>query len=100
MVLLVDFVAPGFGHGVAAGAQCQVLFGLGAMVGPPIAERVGKPDLLCNSPRDVLRGQPVEARVPQVLKAQGAMGGSRPAGPVPPVYEAGRLMDTLKGTGG
>jgi len=28
------------------------------------------------------------------------MGGSRQAGPVPPVYGSGRLVDMLKGTGG
>jgi hypothetical protein len=37
-----------------------------------------------DSPRDVRRGQPDEARAPQVLETQGAMGGSRQAGPVPP----------------
>ncbi|HKM69378.1 MAG TPA: YbfB/YjiJ family MFS transporter [Stellaceae bacterium] len=41
MVLLADFVARGLGHGVAAGAQCWVLFGPGAMVGPLIDGRVG-----------------------------------------------------------
>jgi xanthine dehydrogenase YagR molybdenum-binding subunit len=37
---------------------------------------------------------------PQALEAQGAMGGSRKVGPVRPVYNADRLMDALKGTGG
>src|SRR5262249_36844891 len=37
---------------------------------------------------------------PQVLEAQGAMGGSRQAGPVQPAYRSDQLMDTLRGTGG
>ena len=41
MILLVDFVARGLGRGIAAGAQCWVLFGLGAMAGPLIAGRLG-----------------------------------------------------------
>lgn len=41
MILLVDFVARGLGHGVAAGAHCWVLFGLGAMAGPVIAGKLG-----------------------------------------------------------
>lgn len=45
MVFLVDFVARGLGRGIAAGALCWVLFGLGAMVGPSLtgalADRLG-----------------------------------------------------------
>jgi MFS family permease len=41
MILLVDFVARGLGRGAAAGAQCWVLFGLSAIVGPLIAGRLG-----------------------------------------------------------
>lgn len=41
MILLVDFVARGLGRGLAAGAQCWVLFGIGAMAGPLVAGRLG-----------------------------------------------------------
>jgi MFS family permease len=41
MILLVDFVVRGLGRGFAAGAQCWVLFGCGAILGPPIAGRLG-----------------------------------------------------------
>lgn len=45
MVFLVDFVARGLGRGLEAGAQCWVLYGLGAMIGPVLAghlaDRVG-----------------------------------------------------------
>jgi predicted MFS family arabinose efflux permease len=45
MMLLVDFVARGLGRGIAAGAQCWVLFGVGALAGPlvagPLGDRVG-----------------------------------------------------------
>jgi hypothetical protein len=52
-----------------------------------------------NSPPDERRGQPIRARVPQVLEAQEAMGGSRQAGPVRPVYDADQLVNAMKGTG-
>ncbi|HXZ01494.1 MAG TPA: YbfB/YjiJ family MFS transporter [Stellaceae bacterium] len=45
MVFLVDFVARSLGRGLAAGALCWVLFGIGAMIGPVlaghIADRIG-----------------------------------------------------------
>jgi predicted MFS family arabinose efflux permease len=41
MMLIVDFIARGLGRGLAAGAQCWVLFGCGAVVGPLIAGRLG-----------------------------------------------------------
>ena len=41
MVLLVDFVARGLGRGFAAGAHSWVLFGVGAILGPPITGRLG-----------------------------------------------------------
>jgi predicted MFS family arabinose efflux permease len=34
MIFLVDFVARGLGHGISAGSQYWVLYGLGAIVGP------------------------------------------------------------------
>lgn len=40
MVFLVDFVARGLDRGIEAGAQCWVLFGLGAMVGPVLSGRL------------------------------------------------------------
>ncbi|MHC2333341.1 YbfB/YjiJ family MFS transporter [Bradyrhizobium sp. USDA 4454] len=45
MVFLVDFVARGLGHGIAAGSYYWVLYGLGAVVGPlltgHLADRAG-----------------------------------------------------------
>lgn len=45
MIFLVDFVARGLGQGLQAGAQCWVLFGIGATLGPllagVLADRVG-----------------------------------------------------------
>ncbi len=41
MILLVDFVARGLGCGVAAGAHCWVWFGVGAIIGPLTAGRLG-----------------------------------------------------------
>jgi predicted MFS family arabinose efflux permease len=45
MVLLVDYVARGLGHGAAVGAQYWVLYGLAAIAGPVIcgnvADRIG-----------------------------------------------------------
>jgi len=45
MVFLVDYVARGLGHGIAAGAQFWMLFGVGAVIGPPlagwVADRIG-----------------------------------------------------------
>jgi predicted MFS family arabinose efflux permease len=45
MIFLVDFIARGLGQGLETGAQYWVLFGLGAIVGPPLsgylADRAG-----------------------------------------------------------
>jgi predicted MFS family arabinose efflux permease len=45
MLFLVDYVARGLGRGLAAGGSYWVLFGLGAMIGPPmagqLADRIG-----------------------------------------------------------
>ena len=41
MVFLVDYVARGLGAGLAAGSMYWVLFGLGALVGPVCAGRIG-----------------------------------------------------------
>jgi len=45
MVFLVDYVARGLGQGIAAGAQYWMVFGLGAVAGPPlagfVADRIG-----------------------------------------------------------
>ncbi len=40
MIFFVDFVARGLGRGLDAGAQCWVLFGLGAVAGPLAAGRL------------------------------------------------------------
>lgn len=40
MVFLVDFVARGLGEGIAAGGRYWILFGLGALLGPPLTGRL------------------------------------------------------------
>ena len=40
MIFLVDFVARGLGRGLVTGAQYWVLFGIGAMLGPPVSGRI------------------------------------------------------------
>jgi predicted MFS family arabinose efflux permease len=40
MIFLVDFIARGQGQGLASGARYWVLFGFGAMSGPPLCGRV------------------------------------------------------------
>ena len=57
---------------------------VGVGTAPTVRGTSRRPDR-ANSPQDALRGQPAEARVPQVLDTEGTMGGSRQAGPVPPV---------------
>ncbi|MGH7053782.1 MAG: YbfB/YjiJ family MFS transporter [Stellaceae bacterium] len=41
MVFLVDFIARGLGHGLAAGARDWVLLGIGALLGPLLAGHLG-----------------------------------------------------------
>lgn len=41
MVFIVDFVARGLGHGIAAGSRYWVLYGLGAIVGPLVTGHLG-----------------------------------------------------------
>jgi predicted MFS family arabinose efflux permease len=102
MIFLVDFIARGLGAGAALGSQFWVLYGVGAMIGPPLygafADRLGARPALCL----ILSVQAVTMAALAVTDNYLLMGlltviiGSFPPGIIPPVLA--RVRELVPGS--